>query len=100
MVTIPQRRDLGCWSGVLVDVGIDRIDPDHVRDRQQIQNAGERRKYRGSDDVLVFRCERRSEPDVHGAQRFSNRRSRSSVTILQRVCGLESPLSEMRLTFL
>ena len=58
MVAIPHGRDSRRRTGVLIHVGVDRIDPDHVRDRQQIENAGERIQDRGSHDVLVFGCER------------------------------------------
>ena len=42
-----------------------RVDANHVRNRQQVENAGQRLKHDRRDQVLIVRCQRRREAYVH-----------------------------------
>ena len=51
---IARRLSDPLWSTVLVDLRVRCIDADHVRDGEQVEDAGERSQDRRSEHVLVF----------------------------------------------
>jgi len=59
---LPGRFEAG--PAELIYLLIDRVDPNHVGDRQQIENTPQRFEERRGDAVLIFTGESRRESDV------------------------------------
>ena len=74
-----RHRQPAGWPAVLIDTGVRRFDSKRVRDRYEVQNAGQSIQHRRGYEILVFRRERRGEPNVHGNGLIGNRRSRSKA---------------------